>query len=270
MLSYQMKTLQRLTSAGAAIGAAAVSELAPARGRPLKVALPPSGARHSAGKIRIIIAEPHPIFRYGLRTLLDAERDFSVVGEAADGAQTLHMVSELKPDILLLDLSKPSLSGFEVLHELRRAGIAVKSMLLVDEIDKSERMKILQLGGHAIVPKETPPPLLLKSVRTVAAGGYWVGRETVSDLVEALSQLQNGNGDLAPRNWRLTPRELQTLTLVVGGYTNKDIAKECGVTEDTVKHHLTSIFNKTGVSNRLELALFAIHHRLVVTTPAAE
>jgi DNA-binding NarL/FixJ family response regulator len=264
MLSYQMKTMQ----AGGASGAARVSDLVPARGRALKVALPPSEARHAAAKIRILIAEPHPIFRYGLRTLLDAEHDFSVVGEAADGTQALHLVGELQPDILLLDLSKPRLSGFEVLHELRRGDVTVKRMVLVDEIDKSERMKILQLGGHAIVPKETPPPLLLKSVRTVAAGGYWVGRETVSDLVEALSRLENGDGALAPRNWRLTPRELEMLALVVGGSTNGDMAKQCSVSEDTVKHHLTSIFNKTGVSNRLELALFAIHHRLVGNPPS--
>jgi DNA-binding NarL/FixJ family response regulator len=261
-----MKTMQRLARPRAALDPAAVAAVGGPQ-RPLKVAMPPGATRQSAAKIRILIAEPHPIFRYGLRQLLDAECDFAVVGEAADYAQAMSLVSELKPDILLLDLSKPRLAAFEVLHELRRGSAGVKSMLLVDDIDKSERMKILQLGGHAIVPRETPPSLLLKSVRTVASGGYWVGRETVADLVQALSQLQNGDGDVAPRSWRLTPRELEMLTLVVGGYTNRDMAKQCAVSEDTVKHHLTSIFNKTGVSNRLELALFAIHHRLVGNPP---
>lgn len=246
----------------AAVGAEAVIEPR-ARSSSLKDAPPSRGARDSASKIRIVIAERHPIFRYGLRTLLDAEREFVVLGEAADSAQALQFAIELEPDILLLDVAILQLSGYDVLHELHRAGLSVKTLLLVEEIDKSERVKGLQLGARGIVPKETPPPLLLKSIRTVAAGGYWVGRETVTDLVQALAQLRNGEGDPSSGRWRLTPRELDVLALVVSGYTNKDIAQKCSLSEDTIKHHLTSIFDKTGVSNRLELALFAIHHRLV-------
>lgn len=241
----------------------AVIDKTPARATPLKVGLPSRRGRAIAATIRILIAERCPIFRCGLRTLLDAELEFGIVGEAADSAQALQLSIEAKPDILLIDLSMLQLSGFDVLHELRRAGSSVKTMLLVDEINKSEKLKGLQLGARGIVPKETPTPHLLKSIRTVAAGGFWIGEETVSDLVQALTQLQNGASDRAPGKCRLTPRELEMLTLVVSGYANKDIAQKCLLTEDTVKHHLTSIFDKTGVSNRLELALFAIHHRLV-------
>lgn len=258
-----MKAIRRLKGDGAAISSAVVvSEPTRVRTAPLTVALPLGADRDTAATIRILIAEHRPIIRYGLRKLLDAERDFLVVGEAADGLRTLQLASELEPDVLLLDLSTLKPSGFDVLHELRRMGISVKTMLLVDGINKVESVQGLHLGARGILSKETPTPLLLKSIRTVMAGGYWVGRETVSDLVEALAQLPSSD-DRPSGKWRLTPRELEMLALVVRGYTNKDIAQECALREDTVKHHLTNIFDKTGVSNRLELALFAIHHRLV-------
>lgn len=260
-----MKAAEPTTRDRAAIGAEAAVELVPPRATPLKVTLPgpQPPRRQTSEKIRILIADDHPIFRDGLRRLLETQPDFVVVGEAADGAEALQLAGELKPDVLLLDLSMPKRSGLEVLDELGRAGIEVKTMLLVAGIGKTERMKGLQLGARGIVLKETPTDLLLKSIRTVMTGGYWVGRETVSDLVQALARVQTGERDLGPGNWRLTRREQEMLALVVSGYTNKDIAQKCSLSEDTVKHHLTSIFDKTGVSNRLELALFAIHHRLV-------
>ncbi len=254
---------QSLTRGRAAIGAEVAVEAAPIRTAPLKAALP-GGRRHAAKKIRILIADDHPIFRDGLRRFLETQRDLVVVGEAANGAEALRLARQLAPDVLVLDMSMPDFSGLEVLNELSRAD--VKTLLLAAALDKSQRIKVLQLGARGIVLKDTPTHLLLKSIRTVMAGGYWVGRETVSDLVQALAQSQNSDRDLAPTNWRLTPRELEVLALVVSGYANRDIAQKLSVSEDTVKHHITSIFDKTGVSNRLELALFAIHHRLVGTS----
>lgn len=252
-----------MTRDHAAIGADAALEPVPARATPPKITLPGRTRPDTAPKIRVLIADNHPIFRDGLRGALEKKHDFIIVGEAADGAEALRLASELKPDVLLLDLAMRELSGLEVLDELRRAGIDVKTVLLAAGINKTERMKSLQLGARGIVLKDTPTSLLLKSIRTVATGGYWVGRETVSDLVQALAHVQTAERDSAPGNWSLTPRELEILALVVSGYANKDIAQKCFISEDTVKHHLTSIFDKTGVSNRLELALFAIHHHLV-------
>ena len=115
-----------------------------------------------------------------------------------------------------------------------------------------------------MVLKETSTELLLKSIRSVVAGQYWVGREAVTDLVRVLRDLIPAAGEEAKKKaFGLTPRELEVVSAIVLGYTNKDIARKFTISEDTVKHHLTNIFDKVGVSNRLELALFSIEHRLV-------
>jgi DNA-binding NarL/FixJ family response regulator len=258
-----MKATHSVTRAHLAVGAAPTVEPDPGRAMPLKVTSLGPPCRRTSEKIRILIADGHPIFRDGLRRVLETQPDFIVVGEAANGAEALRLASELKPDVMLFDFGTSELSGLDVLHELGRAGIDVKTMLLAAGINKTEQIKSLRLGARGIVMKETPTHLLLKSIRTVATGGYWVGRETVSDLVQALAQSETIDRDPAARKWSLTRRELEILAHVVAGYANKDIARKCAISEDTVKHHLTNIFDKTGVSNRLELALFAIHHRLV-------
>jgi DNA-binding NarL/FixJ family response regulator len=213
---------------------------------------------------RILIADDHPVFRYGLRTLLETETDLRVVGEATDGEEVIQLALELKPNVLLLDLAMPRVSGLEVLRELTRSSIPMHIILLTVAIEKREIVEALQLGARGVVLKEAATQLVIKSIRTAMAGQYWVGREMVTDLVQYLRQMM-------PRNSRedhgetfgLTPRELQIVAAIGLGCANKDIAQKFSISEDTVKHHLTHIFDKTGASNRLELALFAISHKLI-------
>lgn len=213
--------------------------------------------------VRVVIADSHPLFRDGLRRVLEAQGDFSIVGEAADGNEAIRLVHETAPDVLLLDLATRACPGVDVLQELHRARIDVKILLLASTIDAADKIRSLRMGIRGIVMKETPTPLLLKSVRVVARGGYWVEREMVADLVRALAEGPPVRRHLAARQWSITKREREILVHVVGGNGNREIALKCGISEDTVKHHLTSLFDKTGMSNRLELALFALHHRLV-------
>jgi len=215
-------------------------------------------------KIRILVADDHPIFRDGLRKLLEAEPDFCVIGEASDGQEAVKLAHELKPDVLLLDLAMPRQPGLDALRELTAASTPVRTILLTVAIEKAQLVEALQLGARGVVLKETSTELLLKSIRSVVAGQYWVGREAVTDLVRVLRDLIPAAGEEAKKKaFGLTPRELEVVSAIVLGYTNKDIARKFTISEDTVKHHLTNIFDKVGVSNRLELALFSIEHRLV-------
>jgi DNA-binding NarL/FixJ family response regulator len=177
------------------------------------------------------------------------------------------LTRELRPNVLLFVRSMRESSGLDVLRQIGDCG-EVQTILMTPAIDTSDTVDALRYGARGIVLKDSPTHLLFKSIRCVFGGELWLGRDVMSDVVQALSA-SNGRRHEGPANYRLTSREHQVLTLVVSGYANREIAQTLSITEDTVKHHLTSIFDKTGVSNRLELALFAIHHRVVANPSSA-
>ena len=225
-----------------------------------------------AHSVRIVIADDHPIFRDGLRRLLEAEPRFTVIGEACDGAEAVKLARQLKPDILLLDLAMPRHPGLEALREMSSnsgssGAHSVRIILLTAAAEKNQIVEALQLGARGVVLKDSATQLLLKSIDTVMAGEYWVGRESVSNLVQYLRTLVQSSGEEArQKKFGLTPRELEIVSAVVAGYANKEIAEYFKISEDTVKHHLSNIFDKLGVSTRLELALFAVNQSLPLKT----
>jgi two-component system, NarL family, nitrate/nitrite response regulator NarL len=220
-------------------------------------------AGDAAGQLRLLIVSDHALVRAGLRRLLETQADFCIVGEAGDGIEAVQRVRDTPADVLLLDFRMPRMSGDEVVAELTRLESDIVMLLLVGTIDRADMMRVVQRGARGVLPNESTTDMLFKAIRCVAAGQYWVGPDVVTDLVQTLARAQQAPSALSTSRFGLTRRECDVLALIVAGNTNKDIAASCGIREDTIKHHLTNIFDQTGVSNRLELALFAIHHQLV-------
>ena len=218
-------------------------------------------AQGRAGTIRILIADPHPIFRDCVRMLLESEGSCQVVGGAGDPASAVKMTLQLKPDILLFDLAMPF---HPAMRELSCLSSQVRVIGLTAANEKDRILEALRLGARGVLLRDSTTQLLFKSIRTVMAGQYWLGRESVSEIVEVFRDLRCPCGGESQREtFGLTPRELEIVGTVVAGYTNKDIAQKFSLSEQTVKHHLTNIFDKLGVYSRLELALFAVNHHLV-------
>jgi two-component system, NarL family, nitrate/nitrite response regulator NarL len=213
--------------------------------------------------VRILIADDHPIFRDGLKRLLESEGEFKVIGEACDGVEAVTMARQLIPEVMLLDLAMPRRQGLDTLRELSSDARSVRVILLTAAAEKEQIVEALQLGARGVVLKDSATQILLKSIRAVMNGEYWVGRESVSNLVQYLRTLVTPPSAFPQRNkYRLTPRELEIIAAVVAGFANKEIAQYFKISEDTVKHHLSNIFDKVGVSSRLELALFAVNQSL--------
>ena len=233
------------------------------RRHPSKAAMPPidppDGADGSA-QIRVLIADDHAMFRAGLRKLLEAEAGFEVVGEAENGVSATALTRKLAPDVLLLDFAMPGMSGVEVLRELGiDAGLTTRTVVLTASIAPHEMTDVLQHGAAGVLMKTAATELLYECVRSVASGQYWVGRDTVGSVVEALAASHRSVKNAA-RPFGLTLRELEVVRLVGEGCSNREIGTRLRISEDTVKHHLSRIFDKTGTSSRVELALFAHHH----------
>jgi DNA-binding NarL/FixJ family response regulator len=217
--------------------------------------------------MRVLIADDHAIFRDGLRSLLEAEGNYKVIGKATDGIQAVELARELNPDILLLDLFMPRYSGLAALRDLAGLPAPVRTIVLAAAVENRDIVESFELGARAVVLKEWATKDLLQAIRTVLAGQYWIGGESVAAIAQALQELRTR--DTRKRPFGLTLRELEIIELIATGYRNKEIAEKFSISEQTVKHHLTNIFNKLGVSTRLELALFAVNHGLGETESLA-
>jgi two-component system nitrate/nitrite response regulator NarL len=215
--------------------------------------------------IRILIADDHPIVRDGLRKLIGLEDDLEVVGEANDGCEVLDRVQELDPDVLLLDLRMPNLDGLSALQTLQQTNKRTKVIILTASEDKNEFVQAMKLGCSGIVLKQTAPELIVKSIRKVYGGEIWLDSHTTAAVMRqfaAPGDMGGGGSGKTRERSPLSQREREIVQLVAQGYKNKEMAEKMFISEQTVKNHLHNIFDKLGVSDRLELALYAIHKGL--------
>lgn len=211
---------------------------------------------------RVLIADSQPLFGHGVRRLLEDAGGFEVVAQVTAAGEALRLSDSLHPNLAFLDAALLT-PEYEVLTQLVRDGGDPKVILWAPSGDAGALLGVLRLGARGILERTAPLSLAEKAARCVATGQYWIGREAVSDMVRWLRETRSAHAIASPNaspDAHLTPREREIVSAVAAGSSNKEIATRLSVTEDTVKHHLSSIFGKFGVATRLELAVFAIQN----------
>ena len=225
---------------------------------------------------RVVIADDECMFRTCLRQLLAVPPSvvqecygtavgagFDVIGEASTGQDTVACVERMKPDLLLLDVSMPRMSGLEALREVHRTLPETRTIILSGALDKSQLLTAIQWGAQGLVPKACATDELFHAMVAVLGGQSWIAPSLMTNLMDALRTRVEPAASAPPQPFGLTRREREVLTFVVQGCANKEIAQRLSVSEETVKHHLTRMFDKVGAANRLELALAATRNDLV-------
>jgi two-component system, NarL family, nitrate/nitrite response regulator NarL len=226
---------------------------------------PPKSMTHKAPPTQIVIATADLRSRICLRTVLRSQPDFNVAGEVSDEAGLLVLRRQLQPDILLLDSALAGLVNGAV-----SSWPGVRIILLAAVIDEGHVTRALRLPARGILSITAPPHELLKSIRSVMAEQYWLGADGIAILIKMLRDLLlKSDAEPASDGYGLTAREHNIIAKIATGHSNRQIARELSVSERTVKHHLTSIFGKLGISSRLQLAAFAITHRVAFNASRA-
>jgi len=218
--------------------------------------------------IRVAIADDHAVVRQGLRTFLELQEDMEVVGEAVDGADAADLVERTAPDVVLLDLVMPHVDGIEATRRIRERSPATRILVLTSFADDHTVLPAVRAGAAGYLLKDVQPPELAAAIRTVHAGEALLAPAVATMLVEQLAA-EDGAGapgaGAAAREERahLTPRELEVLAELTRGRANKAIAFELGVSERTVKTHVSNILAKLGLTDRTQAAVYAVEHGLV-------
>lgn len=210
-------------------------------------------------KVKIVLAVSHKLFQEGLRLILNSEISFEVVGVVNNGLQAINVITELQPDIVLLDLSLPEVSGIEVLSVIKQKNPDTKALLITNDRDEQVIIKAIRAGAKGYLSKNTSVSDLIKAIQVVYKNEFWVQRKLVTQFING-DFIADGGGEDFHQNKlsALTPREQDVLRSLVKGASNKEIAKELFISEKTVKSHLNQVFKKMNVSRRLEAILSAI------------
>jgi two-component system, NarL family, response regulator LiaR len=209
-------------------------------------------------KIRVLVADDHAVVRQGLRTFLELQEDIEVVADVADGRQALAAVAEHDPDVVLMDLVLPEVDGVEAIQRIVSERPRVRVIALTSFLDDDKLFPAVRAGAAGYLLKDVQPAELVKAIHTVHAGEGLLHPAVAARLMEEVAA--SGGGE-APGN--LTPREREVVRLIARGLSNKRIALELGISEKTVKTHVSSILGKLGLTDRTQVALHAVRERWV-------
>jgi two-component system, NarL family, nitrate/nitrite response regulator NarL len=208
--------------------------------------------------IRVVIADERVTFRNSLRTLLGSDPDLAIVGEASEARTIPALSRQLKPDVVVIDIAL-----FSRLKGKAGRRPAFKTLVTVPTFERADIITAFLRGARAVVSKPSPAHVWRESIRAVGAGQFWLVNESMAMLVQALRDSLPHEAEAKSQNdYKLTPREAEIMDKIAQGHSNKEVGQAFSICERTVKHHLTSIFTKVGVSSRLELGLFALNNRL--------
>jgi len=206
--------------------------------------------------IRVMLVDDQNLVRKGVRSLLELSNEIEVIGEAADGAEAILAIPEMQPDVVLLDMRMPGMSGLDVLRDLAEKGTLPPTIILTTFDDDDLVLAGIQAGARGYLLKDVALADLVNAIKTVADGGSIVKPAVTQRLLKGLEHLQNEFSSL-DRPDPLTERETEILRLMAGGYSNKEIANSLGVAEGTVKNHVSNILSKMGVRDRTRAVLKA-------------
>jgi two-component system, NarL family, nitrate/nitrite response regulator NarL len=219
--------------------------------------------------IRVLLVNGHALVRAGFRSLLESERAMVVVGEAGTAAEALVLVAQTKPEIILFESNLGDHQGLDLIARLIEASSGARLILLTDETDSAIHQQAVRFGAMGVILKTQPGDILFVAIHKVNAGEAWLGRTLVANVLAKLVQERQVDEDDpdAARIASLSDREIEVVDLIGEGMKNKEIAAKLSISESTVRHHLTSIFGKLDVSDRLELIIYAYQHKLAKLPP---
>lgn len=225
----------------------------------------PTPKKKTTSKIRLMIVDDHPLFRAGLHRVVEMEPDFAIIGEATDGQEALDMARKLEPQVILMDVNLPILNGLQVTRELTGSRSTVAIIVLTAYHDDEQMLHAIRAGASAYFPKDVDPQELVKAIREVAKGNYMLNDAVLAKpqvatwLINQFEQMQVTDAEGSEFAYQpLSAREMEILTCITRGKSNKEIAQQLGISRQTVKNHMTSILRKLAVNDRTQAAVYAL------------